>query len=319
MPNGRKRWQGEPRGARLLRCRSFCILHSAIGIQQSFTLIEMLVLIAMISILAGMIGVVLMTARRISIRVECQEHLRQIGQTLNQIMLNNSGIYPLLRDSDGFPWWARVYQQWEGNPNWGGTIDANVATPGLQLPRQLPDQMKIFRCRAGGPALSSFPDESDNAKRVDNLDSSISYGLNFDVMDSDGKPYHAKRDSLPTQEEKDKYSARFPSALTADDKKADEYRYTHIRSPNEFILLSEANAEGLNQNYPTGGRISMAKIVRGGSDDPKYNAPIVGRHRGMANVLFADMHVESVEVAEGETSATRNINWNTRLWTLPDD
>jgi prepilin-type processing-associated H-X9-DG protein len=153
---------------------------------------------------------------------------------------------------------------------------------------------------------------------VANLFNSISYGLNFDVKDFGvpanvppipPRPYCASSTSSP-------YSPTFPSSLTTYDKQPDQYRTTEIHALSEFILISEANTQDPNPANWTGGRISMGAITRTGSDSPPNNAPIVGRHSGYANVLFADGHVDAIEIAPGQ-GPSRDINMNTPLWTLP--
>jgi prepilin-type processing-associated H-X9-DG protein/prepilin-type N-terminal cleavage/methylation domain-containing protein len=274
----------------------------------------------------------------------------------------------------GFAWWARVFEQWEGDmgllfaKNANGTYvtnssleDANFNPNGFvlnaQLPNgQLPPTMNGFRCRMGGALDGSS---------VANLFNSISYGINFDVKDANNMPYCASSNSSP-------YSPDFPNNLSTVDKYPDQYRATEIQNPGAFILISEASTQGIQwlpppfpqplqwsastayavwnivryngvaytctaansnclpPNYPndwkpgylTGGRISMSYpqgpgYQRGSSDMPPNNAPIVGRHSGYANVLFADFHVEAVQIVPGQTAANMNINYNTPLWTLP--
>jgi len=103
-----------------------------------------------------------------------------------------------------------------------------------------------------------------------------------------------------------------------------------VRYNGVAYTCTAANSNCLPPNYPndwkpgylTGGRISMSYpqgpgYQRGSSDMPPNNAPIVGRHSGYANVLFADFHVEAVQIVPGQTAANMNINYNTPLWTLP--
>ena len=273
----------------------------------AFTLIEMLVVIALIGVLASMLTVVIIFARRLSIQLECRGHLSEIGKTLNQMALNAGGVYPDLVDDDGIPWWANVFEEWAGSSS--ARIDTDPSTIGLQLPVQLPAQMRIFHCRMAG-ALNNSPEEANMLIRAANLANSISYGLNFDVMDSDTKHYHASNTVDP-------YSPRFPATLTVNDKYPDEFYYTQIATPATFILVSEADTQDPDPVNWTGSRISMGAITRDAADLPPNDAPIVGRHGGWANVLFADLHVEAMEVGGGHW--TKDVNTNTALWTLPDD
>ncbi len=359
----------------------------------------MLVVIAMIGILSSILLVVISAVHSMSIRNQCQYNLNQIGVTLNQIMLSNGGAYPLLWDSGGFPWWARVHQEWEGTSTWEGqgVIDTNAAAPGLQMPLELPEAMTLFHCRAA-PPLNPAPGEPSMPTRVLNLHNSISYGMNFDVRryrpDGMGEQYRCSGratggspNSLTDDTNTwiaDEYlgnSIRLTSGPSAGESRAvlantadtivfaappfssdpepgtryeiwnagyqdllnrprallplptdpadgdgypDLYYYTEIKHPGEFILLSEANvaewdANGNGTRDWTGGRIGMmASQANETGALLREVAPIVGRHDGWANVLFADLHLELMEAIQGET-ATRNVNLNTPLWTLPDD
>jgi len=285
--------------------------------RAAFTLVEMLVVIGLMAILSSILLVVIASARRMSIRNECQYNLKQIGVALNQIMLESGGAYPLLLEQDDgqpLPWWVRVVQQWEGVAarEGQGAIDTDPAAPGIQLPSQLPHSMALLHCRLAPPL-----DDKTPAGRLLGLHNSISYGIHFDVMLSDGTPY---RCAAGTQ-------VLSNPPTTAADKFQDTYYYTQIRHPGEFILVSEApcwkadaNEDG-SLTFPddwAGAKISMGAISRDATDVPPFGAPIVGRHGGSANVLFADLHVEAMEAVPGET-ATRNVNANTPLWTLPDD
>jgi prepilin-type processing-associated H-X9-DG protein/prepilin-type N-terminal cleavage/methylation domain-containing protein len=332
VQNAEQNGNGESRRLRN-RC-SFCTLHSAFC-TRAFTLIEMLVVIGIIGMLAGMLTVVIVRARHLSIRVECQDNERHIGETINLLALNNAGLYPFLNDAypqpdptnlspdsnnfapipynSGFPWWARVFEQWEGDLGLlyikncysltgglyvsdskgpyvsydiTGTYDVLLNPKSHRLTtelaqtdpgyHELPQTMRAFHCRMAG-AL----DPSSAA----GLFNSISYGINFDVKSPspNGVPY--------------------TSASTRDNQ-PDQYRIAEVKMPSQFILVSEANMQDPDPTKWTGGRISP------------NNAPIVGRHSGYANVLFADGHVEAVEVAPGQ-GPSRDINMNTPLWTLP--
>ena len=269
----------------------------------AFTLIELLIVLALIGILASTVAVVAVYVRKVSVRVECQGHMREIGKTLNAMMLANGGEFPTLDltdDNTKIPWWAQVFSEWTGNES--AKIDTDAAA-GLQLPIQLPAQMAVFHCRMGG-ALQNSPNEGNMAVRATNLSNSISYGLHFDVKLDDGTPYECVAGTNQL------------TAATAtpddDDKKADTFNFSEVKDAARFIVMSEADTQDPDPANWTGGRISMGAV-----NAPPNDAPIAGRHEGWANVLFADMHVEMMQ-ANGEHWA-KNINDNTALWTLPND
>jgi prepilin-type processing-associated H-X9-DG protein/prepilin-type N-terminal cleavage/methylation domain-containing protein len=373
MQSAEQRGNGESRTLRNRRSfrtphSALCTLHSALC-TRAFTLIEMLVVIGIVGMLAAMVSSVIVYARNLSIRVECQQNLNHIGQTVGMLVLNNNGLFPIgpplssnntiaplsnaypkpqasdtnpniPPNNTGFPWWARVYEQWEDmgllfvkNANGlytyatsGPTLDSNFNPNGHVLTAQLPLAMNAFHCRMAGALDGSS---------VANLFNSISYGINFDVKDAgplattpstQPRPYCASSTSSP-------YSPDFPNSLNAPDKQPDQYRATEIKNPGAFILISEANTQDPNPANWTGGRIWMGDTSgngngyeRGPGDSPPYTLPsnltnnpggIVGRHSGYANVLFADWHVEAIQVLPGSTNANLNINYNTPDWTLP--
>ena len=330
----------------------------------AFTMIEMLVVIALIGVLSSVLAATVVYAKRVSVQLECKTHLSEIGKTLNTLALNSGGAYPELIDDDGLPWWANVLQELDSASTLG-------------QPGQLPSLMKVFHCRAGG-ALANFelsrsgtatgggstwlvdgtlsagahigswlritdsstrreirritsndganlgfnrpfPENPGNGSNYEiisfwNVFDSISYGLNFDVKDDDGGDYECVLKSDVTYPD----LVTTPPVAADPDKDPDLYYYTEIAKPAEFILVSEADTQDADPANWTGSRISMGAITRDSGDFPPNNAPIVGRHRGHANVLFSDLHVEALEVRVGE-HWTKNVNGNTALWTLPDD
>lgn len=290
---------------------------------RALTLVEMLVVMALIAMLASMVTVAVIHARRISVQVECQSNLRQIGQTLSATALSNNGLYPRLTGDPSLPvekqvpWWALVYKQWEGAES--ARIDTESATAGVQAPEQLPALMRAFHCRAAAALDNSGATPTE---RGTNLGASLSYGMNFDVKcyptgsqtALTATPYRAKTQSNDLD----------VAPASAVDRYEDQYTAAQIQHPSEFILLSEANTEGTDKTQWTGGRISMQAITRDAADTPPRNAPIVGRHSHMANVLFADQHVESLKAEfriddAGVVSPLAGVNRDTRLWTLPDE
>jgi len=62
--------------------------------RQAFTLVEMLVVIAIMAVLAGMLLPALASARRRARRANCMSNMAQIGKTLQSYINNNSEYYP---------------------------------------------------------------------------------------------------------------------------------------------------------------------------------------------------------------------------------
>ena len=81
------------------------------GNRKGFTLVEMLVVMAIVGMLAGMLTAAVIYAHNLSIRVSCQENLRQIGTTVSMLVLNDSGAFPIYMDNSAGPWW------WKAAPN----------------------------------------------------------------------------------------------------------------------------------------------------------------------------------------------------------
>lgn len=292
------------------------------NLRRALTLVEMLVVIGLIGLLAAIVITAVVTARRFSQRVACQENLRQIGQAINQMALSSGGTLPRLEDDHQIPWWANVYRNWEGSaPIDAKTLSDDPANPAkydnLQLPEQLPAGMKTFKCPNANPLDISSPD---------NLRRSMSYGLNFDVAYySVDEPAHTNCPSYKaglsgkpytTQRLTDPITGALPCVH---DKYADIYSLSQIPTPSTFILVSEANAgdkDTTGDDVPdwTGGRIASDAIVRNSADVPPGRCPIVPRHGGMANILYADGHVDL------QRASTLMIGGDTNMvfsnWTL---
>jgi len=266
--------------------------------RKGFTLVEMLVVISIIAILAGMLTGVILYARNLAIRAECQQNLNHIGQTVSLLVFSNNGLYPQLTDADptqqasdayyqalnsgfpwnnsGFPWWARVFEQWKDlgllyakKPAPDGTYLTYTPVPNTLDAALNPDGHVLipnFQVPKTMSGLHCRMAGALDGSTAANLFSSISYGINFDVKDATGLPYCASSNSSP-------YSVDFPNNLSANDKQPDQYRSTEILNPSQFILISEANTQGPEWNgrwcgvWSTVATYNVGDIVadRGGS------------------------------------------------------
>lgn len=79
------------------------------NMKKCFTLIEMLVVIAIIGILASMLAPSLRRALGSATSVSCLNNLRQCGYTFTQYANAHDGIIPFERAASGFPQWANQF------------------------------------------------------------------------------------------------------------------------------------------------------------------------------------------------------------------
>ncbi|MBI3911837.1 MAG: DUF1559 domain-containing protein [Armatimonadetes bacterium] len=81
--------------------------------QHGFTIIEILVVIAVLAILAAMLFPVLVQAREAARRSVCQSNLRQIGMAFTQYVSDFDGAYP---STGNYNLWQGRYWRWSLQP-----------------------------------------------------------------------------------------------------------------------------------------------------------------------------------------------------------
>jgi len=74
-------------------------MNDSVGTRKGFTLIEMLVVIAIIALLAGLISGAVAQALTSARRTQCMSNMRQIGVGLTAYMTENNGRFPPSRHS----------------------------------------------------------------------------------------------------------------------------------------------------------------------------------------------------------------------------
>jgi len=93
----------------------------------AFTLVELLVVIAVIALLMGILIPSLAKARIIAMRMKCSSNLRQIHFAVNSYLSSNSDTYPCAQDPLPTGYWLWMGRGWRGfiAPHLSGKIDAN--------------------------------------------------------------------------------------------------------------------------------------------------------------------------------------------------
>ena len=95
----------------------------------AFTLVELLVVIAVIALLMGILIPSLAKARIMAMRMKCSSNLRQIHFAINSYLSSNSDTYPCVDGNDLVPtgYWLWMGRGWRGfiAPYLGGKINAD--------------------------------------------------------------------------------------------------------------------------------------------------------------------------------------------------
>jgi len=235
--------------------------------RRGITLVEMLTVIIIIMILAGILIPTVRIAQKKAEEAGCARNLINIGQALNLYAADWNGRYPTLTGSMlvaehlDCPWFELLREYGIDGPTWKCPADEGFDPERFTGPEDAQERMLY---------------------RADN----ICYGLNYDVKDRNGRPYRALRTGGWEGQPPD----GLPDVITVSDFKA----------ANETIFVAESDGNGKDDFA-----IDLSGARRIGA-----------KHRGYANVLFADGHVERrpVKPLEG-----LDINNEYRLWTLALD
>jgi len=95
--------------------------------KRGFTLVELLIVIAIIAILVAIIYPVFMQARRKAMQADCKSNLRQLATSLTMYTTDNDNVYPMAIDAD-----------WLNGPAWGDAIWTYAKDEG------------VYKCKASG-------------------------------------------------------------------------------------------------------------------------------------------------------------------------
>jgi prepilin-type N-terminal cleavage/methylation domain-containing protein len=114
---------------------------------RAFTLIEVLVVVAIIALLLGIMMPSLREVRRVSKRTVCQKNLDQIGVGMHAYLLTNK---------DTFPYACRL-PSWEDSVARSEDRPAYVPLP-VALKHELGSAGEVFQCPADQNTMSKDPD-----------------------------------------------------------------------------------------------------------------------------------------------------------------
>jgi prepilin-type N-terminal cleavage/methylation domain-containing protein len=266
--------------------------------QAGFTLAELLTVIVIITVLAGLVLTALPRIQKHAEMAACTSNLRQIGQGLKTYTMDYGGFYPALIQPNAvvptgnnrlsYPWYDLLIQKC-----------------GLDE--------RIFRC----PADRNYDPSRQFADRNTKLmymSDNLSYGFNFDVKYSDGIVYRVN--SSGTFVEPSGKTATTPSGAH---RYPDFYSITEVEDPRGFVVAGDSNSEmSADCNYAISIPFSDAYGYRVGT-----RHQVIDRPGG--NLLFADDHVEAwvskSKTGDPTVELAKDINqtMNRRFFTLVAD
>ena len=230
--------------------------------KRAFTLIELLLVIAIIAILAAMLLPALAKAKEKANRVTCLNHLRQWGVALNMYVDDSSQVFPdfsIPGTAAGAPsGYSQDKIKWtdlsafaaagSGNSAWFNALPQYVSQKPLWQyaadPFGFVNSRSVFNC----PAATFLPAEVDPLVRV-----AFSYGINFKGL-----------------------AGTTPLSGTL--------KTTIISHPSAFVFFSDVRANSGEQPYYGSNPLNDLGAPRGSLNH------LSSRHVAGANLTFLDGH-----------------------------
>jgi len=248
------------------------------GKDAAFTLVELLVVMAIIAILAAIALPVLARAQDSAKRGACVSNTRQLGVAFKLWLGDNNDRFPIAvteRESTDTTRFGTIPQTPAGVAPFSirGQLKPYIASTNLINTSANSDPgANTFRCRSSLPWPAPGPGQWFTTD----------YGFNL-----------SEANYTPGFGESDWYQANPSYGFN------ESYTDNSIRNPANFIILADA---GRGDNTPSRGGLYPMQIIAPGSTT---QAQMLERHSNRANVGYADGHTE-------ETTFTNS--WTAGQW-----
>jgi prepilin-type N-terminal cleavage/methylation domain-containing protein/prepilin-type processing-associated H-X9-DG protein len=236
---------------------------------QGFTLVELLIVIAIIAILASLLLPVLSSAKRRAAQAHCVNNLKQLGAGMMIYIGDNSDVFPgLASRANGFHPEDWIY--WRSNPALFPSVEKSpiVRSVGsanatlFRCPLDTVDGDRIAQADADGPYPYSYS--------LTGYGLAGSGSLGLDGNSNVGMSTVVQGDlSNPVQ---------FP------------FKHSRVRNPAGKIMLAEEPGSLSSRDHPD----ASLQVIWDGRWMPDRDL-LTKRHGGKADVTFADAHVQQVD------------------------
>jgi len=237
--------------------------------RRAFTLLELLIVVTIVGVLAGLVVPAVFEALHVAHRTACASNLRQLGIAVSLYLKDNHGLFfpirmpddPKTPEDEGKLW----YFGYETGTSWSGTAEG----------RRVLDKSRA--------KLFPYTDDYEGIEICPAFDYFGSYKAKFR-----GKwwTYGINKVLSP-----DLYASRTERCCNL----------TEIRASDASRTIVMADAAQVNTFQPPASRsnplIEEWHYVQPQGARFRDYPHVHFRHRGQANVLFADWHVEAVEPA----------------------
>jgi prepilin-type N-terminal cleavage/methylation domain-containing protein len=237
--------------------------------KRAFTLVEMLVVIAIIAILAALLLPVFSSTKKKAAQTYCLNNLKQLGTGMMVYEDGNNDAFPGIASEEGgfnamdWIYWrtnAVLYPPFEKSPIVNMLANANRNL--FRCPSDLSNADRLAQADAmDGPYLYSYSMTGYGVGDYPNLDPAVNLGM----------------------------SSVFTSDLTY------IFKQSSIKNPVLKIMLAEE--PGSSSENPEG-----TAVINDGRWEPG-NDPLTNRHHGNADVIFADGHAQAVNWQFGDNIA----------------